>query len=334
MPLRKVLLIQPQNTKHWNFDRSIIDFFCRTYDVTFYAPEGYLNDIVKFNITRINISREIFTHSGLRARLQSIKTILNINNLLKKETFDIVFFLSYDTLSLSMFWQKKAIICEHNNLDGIENRLVKRWMYKKLNKNIISIALSEHIVDYVQHNSKREVFLLNHPLPVVKTHALLCDKNPSKIVIFSPSGGNNDQISNKLKDFVRNESRYFAYIKGKKSEAQDNYLVSEYFQNYEEILESCSVVYIGGDFNNRVSGVVFEALFYGKLVVMHRNKFSLDMKRKFPNMVKLINNIEDILHIENNISLFKADYDKFLQRHSQGEIDNQLVHTIEGYDKV
>jgi hypothetical protein len=323
----KILVIQPQDVWHWNFDMAFIRAMSNFGDIIFLAKTGYLTEInVK---TRINLPDKYFDGSSkFICRLNGIKIITNCKKIQRTVKPDITIFLSYDTISM-LLWRSKSIICEHNNISNTRTNFLKRYAYSLLSKKLISVSLQNHISRFIVDSCKRDSFVIHHPVTNIKfdTNDLI-QINPDRITMFFPSGSNNECNNIVVKDFLLKNKQYFAYLKGSVEEDTYSYKVSKFFQNYHELIKTSDFVVITGQYDYRVSGVAYEVLSFGRPIIIRSSLFSEELKRQYPSLVHVIENISEITSIRINKKMMECDFKVFKENTSDASIVNSIREII------
>ena len=289
----KLLVIQPQDVQHWNFDSLFIKAISNFGDVIFVGRSDYLTDE---NIKhRINLPNKFFGQGAkFNNRINNLRVIASCKKIQKRVRPDVTIFLSYDTISM-LLWRSKAIICEHNNISNTRTNFLKRYAYSLLSKKLVSISLQNHIDRFIVDSCKRDSFVIHHPVQNIKNdikHNIR--KNTDKTTLFFASGGIEELDTIAVKDFLLISQQHFAYIKGNTDEEAHFYQMRKFFQNYYELMSVCDfIVVIAERYNYRVSGVAYEALSLGKPVILKKSLFSEELKSQYPDMVHIIKNMND-----------------------------------------
>ena len=330
---RRILLVEPFDHSHRQFDTFFIRCMSTCGAVTLIAHKNYI-DSVKVN-NRINIPQK---YSSRSSRLGSLFDLICIHRFVKKilhkEQYDIVIFLAYHTMSLSLFMPnaEQVFVFEHNNIDNACGSRLKLLFYKFLSKKIIHLTLSTLARDFVCNSLGRRAFFIRHPyygeqvedktVPLSNTHKNIVR---GRKIIFSPSGSTLQKFNSELKDFaICRVNDFFVIAKGEKKESGPSYSILPYFDDYENLMSKCDLVFIGMFFNYRVSGVAYEALSYEKPLISIDCPFARDLKSQYPNMVFIIDDISQIDQIEIDQKQLSKDAKRFLKEHSYHSIYSSM----------
>jgi hypothetical protein len=323
----KILVIQPQDVWHWNYDEAFIRALSNFGDVTFVAKSDYITEINE--ISRINLLDKYYDGGAkFNSRVDSIKIIQSCKRIQRKLKPDITIFLSYDTISM-LLWRSKAIICEHNNISNTRTNIIKRYAYSLLSKKLVSVSLQNHISRFIVESCKRDSFVVHHPVKNIKlnTHDLLQIKS-DKITLFFPSAGNTECGTIEVKDYLLKNKQYYGYIKGNTEEETCCYKVSKFFQNYHELMKACNYVIINDKYNYKVSGVAYEVLSLGRPIILTNSLFAEELKSQYPSLVHIINNIKEIELIKINKKMIESDFKAFKENISDTSVVNSIRKII------
>lgn len=327
MNKKSILLIAPFKSGHNNFDKLIIEALVSNFNLTLYSPVSH-----KIEFEDINVINSIIDTRGksgpLMERVACFFNIMYARFFVKSEKYDHVIFLAYETISIYFSWIFGGIIylIEHNNLEEISRSKIKRYFYTKRNNKIRSIVLSEALLIKVINEYKRYSSYVPHPVPNMGSSIaenLLDSKG--RMVIFSPSGSTTKINSGKIFDALKNIDNILYICKGKKNVTTDKYIEKNFFNNYFEIMASSDYVLIIGEFDDRVSGVLYDAFSLRRPVIMLESIFAREMKEKYPSMILLIKSISDLPEILiKKFNVSDGDFLKFKQNHSRGEIGKKF----------
>jgi hypothetical protein len=336
----KILCIEPIGFQgHLNFNKYILQAIGKIGDITLIAPAKYLTECSLSN--RISIPESLTngqSRSKIGARVSQIRVI---NFILKKVCLDdyhAIIFLAYETISFCLRWprNRNVYIFEHNNIENNHHNTIKRLFYRYLPASTRHFVFLPHIKEYIKQSAGRKAFHIPHPhyredyyLEPDKHKACSVSKPSRRLVIFSPSSSTPRRFQKKLKFFVSTRTdKYYAICKDTVTRNAQAWESQPFFKDYEQVLSSCDLVFIAARFDYRVSGVAYEALSYGKLLVLFDTPFARALKSQYPSLVFLIQNIEDIAMIEFDPLLMRQDHGRFIRNHSIKAIKQALSTAI------
>ena len=149
--MRTIHLIEPQWTSHEFLNQRIHDELLST---NFRVAVQDINSKNKpYGISRLYI---IF-----RAHLTGLK---------KHSKSDHLIFLSYHTYCMFFalfffgFKRKNIYVFEHNNVDRLGKNRFYDFIYKRLNKYVISFCFEEYILEYIEKKYMRSSIYIPHPI--------------------------------------------------------------------------------------------------------------------------------------------------------------------------
>lgn len=324
----KILIVDPISAKgHIKLNEKIIEHLNSISNIHILTIDNThsknQNNISFFPENIKNIKKNKFSY-----RIQNYLYTRYAINYFKKNNFDIIIFIAYETISMSiaLIGNKKIAerlwLYEHNNIDEKNDSIIKEFFYKKLNNKAMHIVFE----DYIGKNISKKYFHIPHPIyKELKTH-----EQESKKFIFAPSGGNDPLLSSEIIKFCENNSIYLK-LKSKLKIYSNFIESSDYFDNYNQLINSCSYVLLLNNFENRVSGVLYEALTERKIIISTDCQFIREIKVQYPTLIYIIKEISDLkiiyTHKEEIIAMSK-DYNKFISEHSDANIINSYSQLI------
>lgn len=320
----RILAIEPAGF-HRNFNTFFLRCLGAIGHVTFVAHVGYLESCAVDS--RIDIPAPLLRHkTKLGARWSAIRVLNYILRNAHLDDYDAIVFLAYETISFSLRWPKsrKVFLFEHNNIENTLGSRIKTFFYRNISSNVVHLAFQPRIAQHICDVYDRSTVHIPHPhYRRDVTDSGDCSDTPAphrsegRTIIFSPSASTPEPIQERLKKFASTTNgAYFAVCKGTPAEKTDAWEVRPFFDNYEDLMRSCDVVFLGTRFDYHVSGVAYEALSYGKSLVLLDCPFARELHDENPRMVFVINDINDILGVEINPEKIKEDYERFLREHS------------------
>ena len=321
----RILVADPLGSKgHINFIKFYLRALAEIGHVTFATFPSYH---AHFQVgARIEIPERFNRqHTKLEVYWNQIRVLDFILRRIQFETHDKIVFLSYETISFYLRWPKdqKVYLFDHNNIPNVFGSRIKTYCYKQLSPPAIHFAFMEYIAQYIEKESCGRSIVIPHPYYRCITADDTKKQNwnatkeyaTGKKIIFSPSGRTPSEVTKSLKEFVQNHDGYYLVAKGQQPEESYNYCTRPFFENYEELMENCDLVFIGGLFRYRVSGVAYEALSYGKATVIMDSPFAKVLQTEYPHMVFTIDKIKDILSVDTVPEQIRKEHARFLCEH-------------------
>lgn len=335
--LLRVLAIEPIGS-HKSFNNIFLRSFRAIGHVTLVAPQGYLESCRVD--ARIDIPAPLLRHkTKVGARWSAIRVLHFIQRNICLKDYDIIVFLAYETISFFISWprSRKVFLFEHNNIDNASDSWVKMFFYRHLLSKVTHLTFQKHIAQHIGDICGRRAVCI--PLPCcradVSDFGVLEKKNTmsksfgKRKIVFSPSSSTPQSIQDELKKFVtREKDVYYAICKGKSIERSDAWEVQPFFEKFENLLSSCDIVFFGAHFDYRVSGVAYEALSYGKPLVLLNCSFARELHDEYPHMVFIIKEMADIQRIEINQEQIEKEQKKFLSEHSFDTVSSRIKSAL------
>ncbi|MGY0215747.1 hypothetical protein ACWJJH_00010 [Endozoicomonadaceae bacterium StTr2] len=135
-----------------------------------------------------------------------------------------------------------------------------------------------------------------------------------KGIIFCPSASSD--LRNIINLAERNKN-YLFLVKTQEKTNLANIKCKFFFENYNQLISVSDFIYLPINFENRVSGPFYEALEKSKTIIVDKNKFGLQMKKKYNDFV-----------IYSDEKLLKKTI-KFNAQNHNSSINNKLREIIE-----
>lgn len=334
---------------HKNYNYRILSFISKMADVDVAFKKDYLIEFDKESINKIfSIPKEYFPDNlhtskmGSRLfkivyRLNYYKSMKCIEEIIKKNNYDIVFFSSIEVISfcLSTLNPKTKYVFVDHAITEIEKNKTKRFFWKRINKNIDVIVMENYIKDFLENKIgiRNKVCLLKHPLPDIEHYKSSKSDEINEKFIYAPSGSNDEEFVNYL---LKNENLikdFKIVIKSKKINYNSpnlyifNSRISE--SEYYNLMLNCSFVLLpyDDDYNYRVSGVFYEAIQFDKMVLLNSNNSLEFYAERYPNTVLKYNGYTGFINTIKNLKDVEVDNEEIEQikeEYSDKAIKNQL----------
>lgn len=331
----KILVVEPFGFPgHRSFNAFILSCLQDIGSVDFVAPSGYMDS---YSVDkRVDIPADLLKFSTkLGSRLSAIRVLRFVLRNINMSEYQSVVFLAYETVSFSMCWpaNNRTFVFEHNNLDNVIGSLFKEFFYKNISSSVVHIAFQEHIARFIKSKYSRCAVRLPHPY---YRSGLIRDESPKIFpvessssrdarIIFSPSSSTPNFIQDGLKTFVSSTAgSFYAICKGSPASKDTFWEVCPFFEDYEKIMQDCDFVFFGAHFDYRVSGIAFEALSYGKPLVLFDSLFARELYSENPGLVFIIKEFNDIHAIELDSESIELGHKSFLFEHSREVIQDKL----------
>lgn len=340
---KKILIIDLTFVKQHKFiNQKYIDLISEQYKVIL------LNDLNFYKKTNnnIEIKNVNFLHNFKNRLFSRISILINIKKSLKilkelEKNVDKVFVLTYDVITIYYLYyyikkmKKELYLFEHQQLSEYD-KPIKNFFTSKYKNNVKHIILEESFKDeFVKKNNikKENIEICYHPLKEKK------EKNKYQVLCISSS--NDETNIKKLLEEIkeRKEIRFSALIRSreiskeyhdKKIIFENRYYSDEEIENYYKNCEIVLILLNINEFKMRLSGHIFEALSFGKKVLLPKWSYSQELASKYPNTIYIIDEkkgiidqIEKILSVKNEKS-FQDEIRNIKIKYSDDNIKYQL----------
>lgn len=271
---------------HVIFDLGIIDALSRDFAVHVAVGNGYLGqERVNGASVVYQAPSWLFSHSSkVGVRVKQICVALYWATRLDLDSYDGILVLSYETISFSwvtgLFGRRVPLYAfDHYNLDDFAAR-VKQWSFRKLSRRVHHLVLEPYMVDVVHRfgGPTAHVSVVPHPMrdvPPAMIRGIKGDKSDIRLRCVAPSGSNDESfvewmIQEEVASEVLQQHSVSLVLHSSKVSFDDGWLRVYRYQlkedEYESLIYGADLVVLPypQTFENRVSGVLLEALACGK----------------------------------------------------------------------
>ena len=247
----------------------------------------------------------------------------------EKNNYDIIYFITYDSIATGFYFllhkQKvKILVHEHKNIDEVNKSFIKRVIYKNI-KISTHIVYEKYFGQFINKKYNKNFHVISHPTYEIK----LNDSNNNNPFIFSPGANIDIKYKNDLTAFCR-KNRLNIFLKDDKYFKDKFVTKSNFFDNYQDLIDKANYIFISNNFQYRASGIMYEALSMNKKIICTESYFATKLKEEYPEnivIIKDINEISFLLDNENNINDLKNN--DFNKKHSDKVIIDQYKSIFE-----
>lgn len=326
--MKKILYIDLLSPKgHKKFNELNIKVLVSVFDVTIVARENFIDS----RQPDVIIPERFFkSHNKINYRINELK---KINWIIKKvksfDRFDLLLFSSYETISFSLKSRiianvgSKVAVFNHNNLDELDSSLIKKFFFKKIDKRVVHSVFESYFKEYLLKEIKVKNSIIQIPHLVEKrSFSTSFDKNCFNI--FIPTKNYDTNYTSKI---INNYPVKIVFtVKSDTFFDQKNIKSKSYFDEneYNQIFNSSNLILLPlkTGYNYRVSNIIYECFSFSKPCFTFKNKFSQYLKKKYPNVIHIIDketSIEQIIEEYKQINniLFAKERELFLKEHSE-----------------
>jgi len=199
-------------------------------------------------------------------------------------SYDIgnVFILSYVSKILGI----KLYLFEHNTIPG--EHWAKRWLQRLVLKStVVRFCYTKSALDEFDKLNQSCLFL-EHPILENVSFDQLSDTFLDKAsqfeyIAFCPSA--NADVD-KIIAFCDLHQNVLFVVKTNLKIKKSNCITKAFFENYNAIMKVSDFIYLPVNLKSRVSGPLFEAMFYGKKIIVELNDFGIFAAGRFNGNVQ------------------------------------------------
>lgn len=355
----KVAIVDPLSPfGHKDINKVFLNSLSDEYEVT-YIASSLFSDIVPGRVRFIPIESSLFTigPNSLDNRKRLYKALIIISKKVNGIKPDVLFFMSYETLTFSLLSRsfskqgRRVFLMNHLNIDELESSSIKRLAFKSLPKSFIHIVYEDFIRDYVKKQYKRKCLTLQHNLNTYKIEVSCLDSklktfiesDKDSVLFVAPSGNflNNitlDEIIKLDKNGYFKQKHFRVFIKNKGIQyASDHLLITnEYLSDgeYTSAFKKTDYIFLPYDlsYKYRASGVYFDALTFCKPIIYSNTLFFRDQVERFGEIgISLKTTIQETLdgYCRTKYEQHKANIEKARLYYSDDNYRNKIKNIIE-----
>lgn len=316
----KILVVDPVGEMgHVKFNKSILEALSSRYDVEFLSTKGYSDlgkNICDYSVFPHSIF-DSFTNKYFSRIVLYLRSLFAVTYS-KKNNFDVLYFITFETISLSLVPLKntKVWLHNHNNIDDMLKSKFKSYLFGFLSRRASLLVIEEYMADFLSTRYNCDVYTIPHPSFLTDSGRVY---DSTGKIVFSPSGTYDSFLMDELEK-TATEQDFVLWAKGKVEKETENVVKKKYFHDYEERIQNASVIFIINKISYRVAGIMYEALSFGKTVVGIDSLFMREIKKQYPNLVYIVDDISSInaCDIENwsQTSGRLEEYIDFVEKHS------------------
>lgn len=322
---------------HYKFNVQIIKQIATFANVISFVQKDYYEskEFCENNVELIELNLPLINSNPLKNRILMYKNAKIQIKAMKDYNIDAVVILAFEEISyafINKFFSVPVFLFHHQNTDGINSSLIKRFFFNFYKNKVWHISLDkfikEGIIGKLKVQSER-VINYNHPnvFPLDKNLAT-CKKDLDVKNVISISNLNCQNVINEIVNF-ENENKILQknkikwVIKSKEKEFNNDFLYvfkgyldsekyDEYFQNADLV-----VLFYEPTYQYRMSGGLMETLNLGKPVVFLNSMLGEIFSVRYPSMVFNVHTIEELFNFiidfhatdtNHDIEKFKEDY--------------------------
>nr|WP_319473682.1 hypothetical protein [uncultured Sphaerochaeta sp.] len=335
--------IYAQGHQSVNFD--IVSILSQNFKIRMVALENFYSVKQKKNFSDLGV--ELIEYkmrykkvNRYNSRINSIKHMIISSKYYMKE--DLIVVLAFDTIAFlfgELFLPRtcRKILFHHNNTDELVS-IIKRIIFNIYKNHVYHFLFQEDFCEYLSKKIKvdgNKFYYVPHPIHL---RAKGNNIQPNTIVGLCRSVDESVVENFMENDFFLNQSDIKIIIRSKRYRFESNNLkiINGFLEEakYLEYLDIAAyiLVLLPETFQFRISGSIYDAISYGKIVLTNnRIKFNY-FNTYYPGLCHYISNIEDVISILNNNSInieqFNQSYKDFINNHLPERIEQHYKNAI------
>jgi len=332
--MKKILVIDFNIQEgHVNLNRKFLELISKKYDVTFISSKSYLDKIGFSNSIEIQDKKFQFNSKYHFVLKQILLIRLILRTFVKGSDYNRILILGYENISLAIAWHGVSIptyAIAHNNLTRGKLSLAG---FKIISKVVIHVFFEDYIKKEYDSLVKNKIVVIPHPINPNIADLKEEKKEEERNIIFCPSASSDILAVKKLIHYVKSHKMFKFYAKGDYNYESENIVIKKFFKDYESLLLISEYIFIPFKYDNRVSGIFFDAMSLKKTIITldSSGKFMHEMSKLYPNSVYVLKSISHIEHVNISSHQQTVDNENFIKKHSDNALSNQL-NKILGYE--
>jgi hypothetical protein len=359
----KVLYVDPTSPiGHINYNYGLLRSLSKFCTLDVLIRKNYLDLDISISVNNIHFISDHYIPElilskceniheyRIKMRLAQLRLLIWIRKNYFVEKYDLIIFSSVEIISFSIATlgvRSRYAFVDHG-ISDVVNSFLRKFFWMHLNHNAEIIVMESYIKSYLNELTKKKnkIWVIPHPLPS-KRHNINDDdlynkqKTQNLTILFAPGLSNDEGF---IEFLIQNQKRipdsYKIIIRSKKSELRFNNL--EVYRDrinddvYIDTIKKSTYILLPyyERYNFRNSGVLYEAAFYRKPMIVNNVNTLNYYYIKYPEAMVLFKGGEEFLNLlerlkdqyfNNDISVF----DNILKDHSNESIDREIKKLLD-----
>lgn len=342
---------------HVSLDRNLIEALGALASVDVACRDGYFDEgEMPGGVQRLFCIPTAYYSPGTKVtfRVKCHRAIRWVLRNVAIESYDLVFVSAFETISFSLSWpsriRPRVAILHHNNLDELQN-CMKAAAFRLIAAKVEHVVFSEDSASYLRQSFgiKNPIWLLHHPidLRIVEEYRLASGgtsvSTDSCPTVVAPSSSNDEVFIKDLIQLDKNgcldglgiriiaKSRSVAYESAQVRVNEGPFARKDYVR----LMGDATLVLLPypPSFRHRVSGVLFDALAFGKRFVGSDIPLFRGFARTYPGIGITYTDTRSIPGIlKSACRQIYSDrlFDQVRKDHSQERVRKDLELILEG----
>lgn len=314
---------------HRQMNIDLINAVSQCAETSIISLNGYYKDETQFkkkvSVIPINLN---LRNGSIGTRLSRIALNNRIKTILKKDNYDAIIYLGFDTIAFSVSSGKNnktpVFLFHHNNIDELTSK-IKRVIFGRYKNQTYHIVFEEFFRDRLIndiHVLPDRVFVVPHPAQSIAN--MQTDKS------YDCIGLCNSNDENLIQEAVMRDNEFEqrglhillrSKIREKKAGAVE--VIKGFMDKdvYDELMAAGKTVFVPlpETYIYRLSGSIYDALSRRKLVYTTSKYYAQEYERRYPGICKYVGSVNQLierLQEKNDIEVSGASFNKFIEGHS------------------
>jgi len=299
---------------HRYLNSKLLEAISVNYNIDVINSHSYYKEYNK-NKNNINIININLFRLGNNKYLNHLKLLINgliISLGIKYKKYDTIIFFTFDTFNFAiirlLLKNKNLILIHHDNTAKLDNNYKYKCfkLYCQKVKHIVfNPILRQYLIDKIGVSDKL-VFDIPHPLPLDCTEIKDIETEP-KVILSTGYTNDEKQITEIIeyeeKSHILEQNRIFWKIRSShiKYEGPSLSIFNEHLsqEEYNSLYNKayCIVLLYSKEYTYRFSGVLFDGLTHGRVVMGPPIALMKYYNQKYPKMCIIFNNISELINL-------------------------------------
>lgn len=268
--------------------------------------------------------------------LDQIRKVLKVRRHLSQQKYDHIVVLSYETITLSLFWNRQTPcwVVHHANLDELCHCATRRLLFSRLQRPTRHLVFCEEFADMLRMKYNVAPEVIAYPATSLSNsqsvNRVTNDQRVTQATrVFVPSRQGCKEHGKALRDLALGRNDLNIIMRGDAEFVSRKLTLRRQFIDYQRQVQQADVVFCAGRYHYRVSTVAYEALSAGKPVLMWDGPFANSLRRQFPSLVKTITRVDELPEAIAGLAPKISEIEAFSRVHQDAEVISRLRRLLD-----
>ena len=339
--MRKILIADCLFVEaHRQMNIDLINAISQCAEICIVSLNDYYKDETLFknrvSVIPINLNLK---NGSIGIRLSRITLNHRIKKIIKKDNYDAVIYLGFDTVAFSVPSgnnnKTPVFLFHHNNIDELTSNL-KRVIFGRYKGKTYHIVFEEFFRDRLIndiHVPSDRVFVVPHPAKSVVS--VKTDKSYDCIGLCNSNDeGFIQEAINKDSDFKNRGIHILLRSKLQEKKEGAVEVIKGFMEKevYDELMAAGKTVFVPlpESYIYRLSGSIYDALSRGKIVYTTSKYYAQEYEKRYPGTCKYVGSVDELIERlqEKRNSGASASFQKFIDGHSIETVSNEIKRMV------